>query len=167
MSKLEKYILITFSILLVILLAISFGNESKVTLTSNEDKIFANAKKESKAVKNKRPFIHIDLNEYFEKYKSSDEHLILISKPSCKYCEIAEPILQDISSRYGLDIYYLDVSEFIEGDEKKLTDSDKAFEGGLGTPMLLTMGNGKIYDYVEGLTDTAHYESFLKINGYI
>ena len=45
--------------------------------------------------------------------------------------------------------------------------SDEFFKEGYGTPILLVVGEGKIIDKVDGLTDSAHYVDFFKRNEFI
>ena len=100
-------------------------------------------------------------------YNGSEKQIILIARPTCHYCQIAEPILQNLIYEYKLNINYLNTDNFEENDQQTLINSDEKFSNGLGTPTLVVVGEGQIYDNVDGLTDKAHYKEFFKKNGYI
>lgn len=158
-------------IIVVLLLVCGSINPSKETNTSSEDiqTILSNATQESENVKDneKKEFISINIDEYLNKYNSSDKSIVLIGRPTCHYCQIAEPILHNIAYKYNVDINYLNTDEFQDGDSQKLVESDSFFSEGFGTPLLLILSNGSINDKVDGVTDTNHYVEFLKTNGFI
>lgn len=173
MNKGEKYGLIIIGVVLLIVLLISSlvsvkTPESK-ELSSDADQIYENAQTESSAVKDseKADFAYIDISQYFDMYHGSQKQIVLIARPTCHYCQIAEPILQKLAKDYDLTINYLDTDEFGENDQQTLIDSNEAFQSGFGTPMLLVVSGDQIHDSVNGLTDAAHYIEFFKINGYI
>ena len=66
----------------------------------------------------------------------------LLARPSCRFCKIAEPILQKLAKDYNLKINYLDTDEFGENDQQTLIDSNEIFKD-LGTPMLLVVSGIK------------------------
>ena len=174
MSKSEKYGLIGIIVVLLIAVLVSGlvkVNEKEETkeLSNDGDVIYNNAQTESAAVKDseKGDFVQIDLNQYMDMYNGSEKQIVLIARPTCHYCQIAEPIIQNLIYKYKLKINYLNTDNLSETDQQTLISSDEFFSSGLGTPTLLVVSEGKIHDTVDGLTDTAHYEEFFKTNGYI
>ena len=172
MSKSEKYGLIGIWTLLLVALIVSAVvkvNNKSQELSTDAEAIYNNAHNESAAItdEEKGEFIQIDINNYLEMYNGSEKQIILIARPTCQYCQIAEPILQNFIYKYQLSINYLNTDNFETQDDETLIESDEVFGDELGTPMLLIIGNGQVYDVVDGLTDTAHYEEFFKKNGYI
>ena len=65
------------------------------------------------------------------------------------------------------DLFETIKDEFSEEDNQKFMESDEFLGEGVGTPLLMNVGNEKIIDKVDGLTDSAHYIQFFKDNGYI
>ena len=172
MSKSEKYGLIGILTLLLVALIVSAVvkvNNKSQELSTDAEAIYNNAQNESAAItdEEKGEFIQIDINNYLEMYNGSEKQIILIARPTCQYCQIAEPILQNFIYKYQLSINYLNTDNFETQDDETLIESDEVFGDELGTAMLLIIGNGQVYDVVDGLTDTAHYEEFFKKNGYI
>lgn len=143
-----------------------------LTGTNSEvDEITARAKKESAAVKDeeRKEFAKLEnVDGYLNLYNATDKkRLVLVASPNCGYCQIAEPIIQNIAYEYDIKIYYLDSSEFDGDAQAKFIDSNEAFASGFGTPMLLLVSEGKIHDSVDGLVDRAGYIKFFTKHGYI
>ena len=139
----------------------SFANQS-----NDADEILNNAQDESSVITDddKKDFESIDINQYLEFYKGNENKVIFIGRPTCSYCQIADPIVRKINKDYDLNIYYLNTDEFSGDDEATFVKSDEFLENGYGTPMLFIVSNNEIVDKVDGLTDTAHYIEFLTTN---
>lgn len=173
--KNNKILVILGIVLAVILIIICsmVGTDSNNTKTDKvmEDgqTIVTNAQKESEAVKDeeKKEFTQINVDKYLEYYAGEENKIILVARPTCHYCQIAEPILQNISFKYNIEINYLNTDEFRDDDQTKFVNSDDTFKDGFGTPFLLIVSNNKIVSSVNGLTDEDHYISFFKTNGFI
>lgn len=167
----EKKFGITIGIIIVLLLLMilafnvgSDGTDSEISQYSADvQRQILNAQKEAAAVEEdeKRAFTEITVDDWIQYKASGGGTLIFAGSPTCSYCQVAEPIVQNIMYRYNIEIKYLDVSKFDEETLQKFTDSDELFKDGFGTPILFLVGEGKILDIVDGLTDTQHYEEFL------
>lgn len=169
MDKKQKILsiglIIILAILMIICCFVGGGDDSKeLKLSEDASTIMANAEKESAAVSDeeKKEFNNINVDTYLEYYNGEEEKLVLIASPTCQYCQIAEPIIQNIAYNYNIDINYLNTNEISKEDGEKLMSSDEFFSEGFGTPLLLIVSNGQIKDKVDGLTDKAHYVEFFK-----
>lgn len=177
MSKSEKYGLIGILAILVIVLIVSAlvtvkdnGKASSSNTISNDPEvIYQNAQDESAKItdEEKAEFVQIDVNKYLEIYNGPEKQLVLLARPTCGYCQIAEPIIQKLMKDYNIPINYLNTDNFSAEDETNLTNSNEVFASGLGTPLLLLVGNSKVEDTVDGLMDTAHYKEFFTEYGFI
>lgn len=173
----ENKIWIIGGIILVIILLVVSCNIASDNEDDGENKNFSaevqqiieNAEKESAAVKEeeKGEFTYISVAEYLELYAADTKSLVLLARPTCGYCEVAEPIIRKLIKVYGLDIKYLNTDEFTAETQAQFVASDELFHEGFGTPLLLLVGNNEISDIVDGLTDNAHYMQFLQDNGFI
>lgn len=172
MEKNKKLLLvlgISTAIILLIICCFISTNDEENKLSNDPEVIYNNAKKESNAISDevKKEFSQINTNTYLEYYNNEEEKLVLIARPSCTYCQIAEPIIQNIAYEYNLDINYLNTDGFSDDDKENLINSDEYFNDEFGTPLLLVVGNGQIVDKVSGLTDRAHYIEFFKTYNFI
>ena len=175
--KNKKLLIGVLLVLLVVLLIVASTVGGKKSKTDSDSKETTNdgtsileiAQKESDAVTEDemKEFDSININDYLDMKASSDNSIVLVARPTCHYCQIAEPILHKIAKEYDLDINYLNTDDFSQDDQTTFVKSDEAFSEGYGTPMLLIVGSDKIVDKINGLTDHDHYVELLKENGFI
>ena len=172
----NKKIITTIGIILLVVLLVvgcmvgeTEASDSSTELSNDPNVVFTNAQEESKAVQDseKAELNEITIDEYLDYYNGDTNKLILVARPTCGYCQIAEPIIQKLIKEYNIELYYLNTDNLVGEESAKFTQSDSKFSEGFGTPMLLVVGNSKIVDMVDGLTDTAHYTEFLKDNKFI
>lgn len=163
----KKTIGIIGIVLLVIVLIVgaTIKPKEKDNTTTNGADILTNAQIESQNVKEdeQKEFSNINISEYLNMYNGEEKALVLVARPTCGYCQIAEPILHNIAYKYDININYLNTDDFSEEDFSEFENSNEKLKG-FGTPMLLVVNNGNINDTVDGLTDTTHYIEFLKKN---
>ncbi|MBR3211234.1 MAG: thioredoxin family protein [Bacilli bacterium] len=176
----KKWKIIGIVVLVLVLVVLSFVVSSKggsgdgsypepeITLSNDVNTIIENAQEESASVtenQKKKP-TEIRVADYIEFKADSEPRIILVARPTCGYCNIAEPIIYKISKEYDLDIYYLNTDEFTEAELTDFVQSDERFQE-LGTPYLMVVQDDEIIDNVDGLTDYAHYVDFFQRNGFI
>lgn len=168
MNKKTLVIIGVVALLILLIIACSLDID-KTEYSSDPEVIIENATNESENINDneKKDFIEINIDEYLNIYNEENKKIILVGRPTCHYCQIAEPILQNISYNYNIDIYYLNVDNFEEEDASRFVETDKEFSNGFGTPMLLVVGNGSVNDMLDSLADTNHYIEFLKENKFI
>lgn len=157
-------------ILLVILLIVSCSiNTNDKASINDTGAVLENATIEAAEVKEneKKEFTEVSVDEYLNIYNGEQRTLVLVARPTCHYCQIAEPILHNIAYKYDININYLNTDNFQGEDKQKFIGSNELFSNGFGTPMLLIISNGKINDMIDGVTDTKHYVEFLKENKFI
>lgn len=109
----------------------------------------------------------ISVDDYIELYKGDEVSLVLLSKESCGYCQIAVPIIENIIYESGVKINHVDVGEMSSEDSAKLISSDDYFSEGYGTPLLMVVGENSIKDKIEGLTTKELYVEFFKKYGFM
>lgn len=136
---------------------------------SEADQLVARAQEESNNVPEdeKKDFEEIDIDQYLDLYNGNEKVVVLFSRPTCGYCQIAEPILHHISYLYDFTIYNVNIDEMDSDDNSKLLESDDFFSNGYGTPLLIAVSDGEIVDMINGLVDTATYVDFFTDNGFI
>lgn len=147
----------------------SDNSNSSTTSSSSASDMTSRAQEESANVPDdeQKDFNDIDIDEYLDLYDGSADSIVLFSRPTCGYCQIAEPILHHIAYQYKLTINHVNTDEMSSDDETKLVESDDYFSDGFGTPLLVVVSNGEIVDMVSGLVDTDSYVSFFTDNGFI
>ena len=147
----------------------SDNSNSSTTSSSSASDMTSRAQEESANVPDdeQKDFNDIDIDEYLDLYDGSEDSIVLFSRPTCVYCQIAEPILHHIAYQYKLTINHVNTDEMSSSDETKLVESDDYFSDGFGTPLLVVVSNGEIVDMVSGLVDTENYVKFFTKHGFI
>ena len=172
MKNNTKWIIIGIAAIVLLVIASAIGSNKQNTPPKDSEDvevIVSNAEKESEKASQEdlQDFPEIKMDQYLEYYNGEEGKIVLLARPTCHYCQIAEPIIKKIAQDYNLNIEYLNTDNFSEEDNSKLMNSDEFFKEGYGTPILLIVGQSKIINKVDGLTDTAHYIKFFKENGFI
>ena len=174
----NKAMIIVTVIILALLLGVCFivgnkdDNSASTEISENADTVMSNLQSESAAVTDdqKGKFgATINVGDYMNLLNTEGEaSLVWVARPTCGYCELTTPVIQKLIKDYSIYINYLNTDEFSEDDNNTFIKSDEEkFKEGYGTPMLLLVGDGKILDFVDGATDTAHYIEFLKTYKFI
>lgn len=147
----------------------SDNSNSSTTSSSSASDMTSRAQEESANVPDdeQKDFNDIDIDEYLDLYDGSEDSIVLFSRPTCGYCQIAEPILHHIAYQYKLTINHVNTDEMSSDDETTLVESDEYFSDGFGTPLLVVVSNGEIVDMVSGLVDTENYVKFFTKHGFI
>jgi len=112
---------------------------------------------------------YIDLKEYKTILAEKENNVIVIGQSTCPYCVKAKLILNEVVDETDAEINYLNISYF-ESEE-----DFKEFEGTLeilqtdtwGTPITMIVKEGKLVDYIEGVTTKEEYIEFLEHYGVI
>lgn len=167
-KKIILYVGIGILALVLVIATMFIGDKSGTSsnLSNDPNVIIANAERESKSVlaDEMKEFTTINVDKYLEYYKSPEKSIVLVARPTCGYCQIAEPIIKKIAKDYDLTINYLNTDAFSGDDTSNFVNHNEFFKEGFGTPLLLIVSNNQIVSSIDGLTDTAHYIDFLKTN---
>lgn len=177
-DNLIKNIFIVIGVLIVCLISFlvtpnngndSTSNENNVNLESGSGSVIDNAQQDSSNVKDneKKKLTVINVDTYLDLYNGEERAIVFIGRPTCGYCELAQPIVENIAYENDLEVKYLNTDEFVGDDEDKFMSSDDAFSNGFGTPLLVVISNGEISGKLEGLVDKKSYLKFFKEYGFI
>lgn len=157
-------VLVVITLVLVIIIGFFISsNKSNTETKKSYNNITDQAVAESRAVKDseKKEFTDINVNKFIELYKGTENKIVLFSRPTCGYCQIAEPILQNIAYKYNIEINHVNTDEMSEEDSNNLKAVNEEFDS-FGTPFLVIVSNNGIVDKVSGLTVKSSYKEFFK-----
>lgn len=107
-----------------------------------------------------------DLNKKFE---DEENFVLFIGSNQCSHCMSYEPKLNAVIKVNQLKVYYIDVANLSE-DENKILDSYVPYTG---TPTTVFIEKGKLKEIdnevymIEGDRDIEYIEKMFKKNGYI
>lgn len=136
--------------------------------------LFVTMKKEVKpdielpiALEGTAGFTEITYTEYEEKMNTEAPFLVAIVRDGCGYCEMYEPILEEVANEYKLPIYYINMSNLSSEEYTALGTSNSFFrknQGNWGTPTTLFMYGDYVVDTITQYVDKDTLVSFVKEN---
>lgn len=173
-KKLIQIIAIVVVVFLVCIISFAVSNLNSEGYKDNNmdtsgDDILKIATKEAGEISNdeRTKPNEVSIDEYLELFKSENRKLVLLSKETCSYCQIATPILENIIYKHNVDINYLNVGNLSGEDTQKLISSSDYFSEGYGTPLIFIVQNGEIVDKIDGLVTKESYMEFFKQYGFM
>lgn len=103
--------------------------------------------------------------EFEEKFNATENALIYIGRPTCGYCNLLTPSLEDMKSRYDFDYVYINIDKINKKYLNKILE--KLQITSLGTPYLAIVSNGKVIDVQDEYADYDKIFAFLQKNNII
>lgn len=104
-------------------------------------------------------------DEFTTAFNSSKEKLIYIGRPTCQYCQLLYPSLEDMKERYSFEFLDINTDEIMtEYMNKIITDLEIT---SVTTPYLLVVKNGEVVETQNGYLDYDQTFEFLQENGII
>ena len=119
------------------------------------------------ALEGEAGFTEITYSEYEEKMNTEAPFLVVIVRDGCGYCEMYEPILEEVAGEYKLPIYYINMTN-LNNDEYTALGTSNAYlkknQGNWGTPTTLFMYGSTVVDSIPGYVDKDEFVKFVKEN---
>lgn len=104
----------------------------------------------------------VNYNEMKKLVSSKNKEVILLVTDNCTYCDRAKPILGKISIQNNFKIHYYKYSDKNSLKVEEYLSNIGYGNNSLTSPLLIITQNGKILDYVIGLSDKSLYEQKFK-----
>ena len=110
-------------------------------------------------------FNEITYSEYLEKMEEKVPFLVVIVKDGCGYCEMYEPILEEVAGEYNLPINYINLTNLTEEEYNDLSKSNSYLRTNQwGTPTTLFMYGTTVVDSIGGYVEKDSFVSFIETN---
>lgn len=103
--------------------------------------------------------------QFEEKFNGETNTLVYIGRPTCGYCNLLTPSLEDMKNRYGFDYVDINIDEISDKNLDKILAALQVTD--LGTPYLAIVSNGQVVDVQNGYADYDAVFEFLKENSVI
>ena len=119
------------------------------------------------ALEGEAGFTEITYSEYEEKMNTKAPFLVVIVRDGCGYCEMYEPIVEEVANEYRLPIYYINMTNLNNDEYTALGTSNsylKKNQGKWGTPTTLFMYGNSVIDSIPGYVDKDEFVKFVKEN---
>lgn len=108
-----------------------------------------------------------ELDKFMNLYNSSEQHMILIGKDACSYCQAFKPNMDFMAQHYGFKYEYIDVEKLNASHYNKLLETLNLAADDFGTPYTVVTQNGKKVDELAGAVEEDQLFSFLKKYKYV
>ena len=115
----------------------------------------------------------IGMTEFTTLLNGDSAEIIYLARPGCTYCQKQEPIVKQIIAEHDVVFHYLNTDNLTQDQFNTIIDldEDESLFGedgkNFGTPTVLIVKEGKIFDAQVGYTEKAQFEKFLQNNGFI
>ena len=119
------------------------------------------------ALQGEAGFTEITYSEYEEKMNTEAPFLVVVVRDGCGYCEMYEPILEEVAGEYKIPIYYINMSNLSSEEYTALGTSNSYFkknQGKWGTPTTLFMYGKSVIDSISGYVEKDGFVDFVKEN---
>lgn len=154
-SKQKDIILILLVVVLLIVACI-------VTSTKKESKVDIEL---PVAVEGEAGTKTISYTEYEELMNSNKPFLMVIIQDGCGYCEMYEPVVEEVANEFGIPVNYLNLTNLSSEESNKLSKSNSYLKKNQwGTPTTLFMVGDKVIDSIGQYVEKDDFVSFVKEN---
>ena len=107
----------------------------------------------------------ISYTEYEELMNSNKPFLMVIIQDGCGYCEMYEPVVEEVANELGIPVNYLNLTNLSSEESNKLSKSNSYLKKNQwGTPTTLFMVGDKVIDSIGQYVDKDTFVSFVKEN---
>ena len=153
-AKQKDIILIALVVVLLIVAAIVTGNkDSKVDIELPV------------AVEGEAGTKTISYTEYEELMNSNKPFLMVIIQDGCGYCEMYEPVVEEVANELGIPVNYLNLTNLSSEESNKLSKSNSYLKKNQwGTPTTLFMLGDSVIDSIGVYVDKDKFVDFVKEN---
>ena len=112
--------------------------------------------------------------QYISMYNSKDTTIAVFAEDDCSYCNMLEPIINDVAKEIKEDIYYYNKDRMNEDEYTTIMSMDvkipdecaskpnTSFKTDFAKPMTLVSKGGKVVGCIKGYFDHDVYLSYLK-----
>ena len=134
--------------------------------------IVTSTKKESKvdielpvAVEGEAGTKTISYTEYEELMNSNKPFLMVIIQDGCGYCEMYEPVVEEVANELGIPVNYLNLTNLSSEEGTKLSESNSYLKKNQwGTPTTLFMVGDKVIDSIGQYVEKDDFVDFVEKN---
>ena len=134
--------------------------------------ILSGAKREDKldielpvAVEGEAGIKTISYTEYEELINSNKPFLMVIIQDGCGYCQMYEPVVEEVADELGISVNYLNLTNLSSEEGTKLSESNSYLKKNQwGTPTTLFMVGDKVIDSIDQYVEKDDFVDFVEKN---
>lgn len=107
------------------------------------------------------------LDEVQEIMNSKEPRIVYLSKPTCYYCNLIEPITSSLEQEFNLDYFHINTGDLSNSELLKVLEIIGIDVDTFGTPYIAIVQDGKIIREQVGYTDENVLFDLFKNHGFI
>lgn len=107
------------------------------------------------------------LKEIDQKMNSGETQIFYLSRPTCQYCILLQPITDTLEEEYQLAYNHIDTDKFSTSQLKKILSKFGVDTKTFGTPYIAITKNGEVIDELSGYADENVVFELFQRNGLI
>lgn len=107
------------------------------------------------------------LKDIDNKMNLDEAQIFYLSRPTCHYCILLEPITETLKEEYQLTYYDINVDNYSRGQLKKILNKFGTNITNFGTPYIAIAKNGKVLGELNGYADENVVFEFFQTYGVI
>lgn len=104
-------------------------------------------------------------DKFVEVFNANENTLVYIGRPTCSYCQLLTPSLDEMTERYDFNYVYINTDKLGSSFMKKILSHLNITS--VGTPYLAIVSNSKVVDTQNGYADYDETFKFLQKNSII
>lgn len=93
------------------------------------------------------------LKDIDEKMKEDTIHIFYLSRPTCHYCTLLEPITETLKQEYNLNYDHINVDQYSNNQLEKMIKKFGVNPSNFGTPYIAITKNGQVLEELNGYAD--------------
>lgn len=101
------------------------------------------------------------------KLNAKEPQIIFLGRPTCYYCQLTTPIMDELTSKYNFSYEYIDTDEINSSTLSKILDKLNISLEDFGTPYIVIAKDGKILATQSGYKEKADMFKLFQDNGFI
>lgn len=106
-------------------------------------------------------------DKFEESFNSKEEQIIFLGRPTCYYCQLTTPIMDELSKEYDFSYQYINTDEINSSTLNKILTKIEADPEHFGTPYIVVVKEGKVLATQSGYAEKGDMFKFFQDNGFI
>ena len=107
------------------------------------------------------------VDEFNTLFQSSTNEVVYLGRPTCSYCQMLEPIMQNLKEQYNINYTYINTDQLSESQLNRILAKLDIEPANFGTPYVGIVSNSKVVDAQPGYDHEGNMFQFFQKNGFI
>ena len=106
-------------------------------------------------------FNDVTYSQYKDILEKEGLHFVYVGTPYCGFCEMIEPILEELQEEENIIFNYLNISTMTDSEYEDIESTADFFREPWGTPALLVVKNNEVINTISGYREKEKLRDFI------